>query len=180
MAKQTEFLTKHPDTGESISWWTFDTTELPAERYHYGDLAMQRLRGVLTREELERIFDELINKLNAQTAQVVEFCHALVELKNRLKHFGHEDHYIELAMVWTYCPELGEKPDKWSPEINRIKLRMLKENEDARFFFIHMAGTLIYDLSNYSVGSFHQLLAEQNQDWAETKAGLFSNPANAS
>ena len=179
MAQPTEITTPHPISGEPIVWHTYKTEELPSERYHYGDLAMQRIRGVIDRPELEAIIDELINKLNEQTAQVVQFCHALIEMKNRLKHFGSEDHYLELAMVWTVCPDLGET-DKWNPDINRIKLQMLRQSEDARFFFIHFAGNLMYDLSSYSVANFRLLLEQQNQEWSETKDGLFSPAASGS
>ena len=169
----TGITTTHPVTGEAIEWHTYaNLTDLPSTRYHYAELARQRIRAVLTPEELRSRLSEMLEMMNA--GKGADFAWAVRELMNRMEHFGYEDSYIELAMVWTVCPALGEKPEEWTPVLNKVKAQMLKDNDEARFFFIHMAASLIYDLSSISVKAFPLLLAEQNGEWLSKMAKMDS------
>lgn len=176
--KPTGITTTHPVSGEPVEWMTYlNMTDLPSARYHYAELARQRIRAVLTPEEIKARLNEMLEAMN--TGRGADFAWATRELLNRMEHFGYEDSYIELAMVWTVCPALGEDAGKWTPAINRQKMEMLNNNDDARFFFIHFAASLIYDLSNYSDRAFQLLLAQENDQWLTTlerMASLFSSP----
>jgi len=175
MLNKTEITTLNPTTGEPMEWYTYDDPlNLPIARAWMASAATRRLKLVLTGEELDKMLLRQEQFMNQ--GLIVDAAHINKVIQERRTHYGYEDAYIEYATACTVCPSLGEDAEKWNPIIAKKKASILAQegNEEARFFFIFMVATIIYDVSQFTQDSFLQLLQEQNLKWSEQSKMLYS------
>jgi hypothetical protein len=130
-----------------IEWRSFETWgDIPANRVIPADLAVRRASMGLTPDRLVKAFDEIKQDLNR--GDIVAGYSKFDQLQKRINDIPDESLLQDLACVFVIHPD--EEPLDFDPKMQRTKLELWKQDEDARFFFILLAARYTMDLSDIS------------------------------
>ena len=130
-----------------IEWRSFETWgDIPANRVIPADLAVRRASMGLTPDRLVKAFDEIKQDLNR--GDIVAGYSKFDQLQKRISDIPDESLLQDLACVFVIHPD--EEPLDFEPKMQRTKLELWKQDEDARFFFILLAVRYTMDLSDIS------------------------------
>ena len=130
-----------------IEWRTFETWgDIPANRVIPADLAVRRASMGLTPERLVKAFKEIKEDLNR--GDIVGGFSKFDQLERRVNDIPDELLLQDLACVFVVHPD--EDPMDFDPKMQRVKLDLWKQDEEARFFFIQLAVRYTMDLSDIS------------------------------
>lgn len=164
-----------------IEWLTFESwLEVPAKRVIPADLAVRRASMGLNADRLIEAFREIKDDLNK--GDIVAGYAKFDQLEKRIHDIPDESLLQELACVFVLHPD--ENPEEYHPSMQRIKLKLWQEDEDARFFFIHLAVKYITNLSDISDEYIRSLILlrssmESNESgsiFPLAETGLMSSP----
>ena len=166
-----------------IEWRTFESwLDIPAMRVMPADLAVRRASMGLNPERLVKAFEEIKADLNA--GKIVDGFAKFDQLEKRINDIPDESLLQELACVFILHPD--ENPDEYETRMQRKKLELWKQDEDARFFFICKAVNYITTLSGISdefirMRILHRNLMELNESSGNIfplhETGLMSSSA---
>ena len=138
-----------------IEWRTFETWgDIPANRVIPADLAVRRASMGLTPDRLVKAFDEIKQDLNR--GDIVGGYSKFDQLQKRINDIPDEMLLQDLACVFVVHPD--EDPMDFDPKMQRTKLELWKNDEDARFFFIQLAVRYTMDLSDISDAYIRSLI----------------------
>ena len=130
-----------------VEWRTFETWgDIPANRVIPADLAVRRASMGLTPERLVKAFKEIKEDLNR--GDIVGGFSKFDQLERRVNDIPDELLLQDLACVFVVHPD--EDPLDFDPKMQRVKLDLWKQDDDARFFFIQLGARYTMDLSDIS------------------------------
>lgn len=142
-----------------IEWRTFETWgDIPANRVIPADLAVRRASMGLTPDRLVKAFDEIKQDLNR--GDIVAGYSKFDQLQRRINDIPDEMLLQDLACVFVVHPD--EEPLDFEPKMQRTKLELWKQDEDARFFFIQLAVRYTMDLSDISDAYIRSLILQRS------------------
>ena len=142
-----------------IEWRTFETWgDIPANRVIPADLAVRRASMGLTPERLVKAFKEIKEDLNR--GDIVGGYSKFDQLERRINDIPDEMLLQDLACVFVVHPD--EEPMDFDPKMQRTKLELWKNDEDARFFFILLAVRYTMDLSDISDAYIRSLILHRS------------------
>jgi hypothetical protein len=138
-----------------IEWRTFETWgDIPANRVIPADLAVRRASMGLTPERLVKAFKEIKEDLNR--GDIVGGFSKFDQLERRVNDIPDELLLQDLACVFVVHPD--EDPLDFDPKMQRTKLELWKQDDDARFFFIQLGARYTMDLSDISDAYIRSLI----------------------
>lgn len=141
-----------------IEWRTFETWgDIPANRVIPADLAVRRASMGLTPERLVKAFKEIKEDLNR--GDIVGGFSKFDQLERRVNDIPDELLLQDLACVFVVHHD--EDPLDFDPKMQRVKLDLWKQDDDARFFFIQLAARYTMDLSDISDAYIRSLILQR-------------------
>ena len=142
-----------------IEWRTFETWgDIPANRVIPADLAVRRASMGLTPERLVKAFKEIKEDLNR--GDIVGGFSKFDQLERRINDIPDELLLQDLACVFVVHPD--EDPLDFDPKMQRTKLDLWKQDDDARFFFIQLGARYTMDLSDISEDYIRMLILQRS------------------
>jgi hypothetical protein len=142
-----------------IEWRSFETWgDIPANRVIPADLAVRRASMGLNPERLVQAFEEIKQDLNA--GKIVDGFAKFDQLQKRINDIPDESLLQDLACVFVIHPD--EEPLDFDPKMQRKKIELWKQDEEARFFFIQLAVRYTMDLSDISDAYIRSLILQRS------------------
>lgn len=144
-------------------WFQYENIlQLPAKRAIAAEVATRFAEMNLTKPILKELIAEMKKKANE--GDIVSLFTLLNEIDFRLDFIGEEETLLELAACF-FCIE-GEDPEDFLDSYRKKKIEILKNDSDAKGFFLQRAFEHTTKFSNMSETIIQDYL-NQNQTNAE-------------
>lgn len=151
------------ESADGSKWFEYkNPMNVPAKRAIAAEVATRFVNMNLTKGELKRLLTNM--KDNANKGDIVSLFNILAEIEFRLDFIGEESTLLELAA--TYYILEGEKADVLSESWTEKKKQILKDDADAKDFFLQKVYLFTTRSSELSGADFLKYL-KKNKENAE-------------
>lgn len=136
-------------------WYEFaEKMNVPAKRAIAAEVATRFADMNLTKPKLQELIDKM--KEHAENGKIVDLFAILSEIEFRLQFIGEEETLIEFASIYFLLP--GEPADDLKESWTNKKKEILKDDPEARSFFLSRAYLIITNYSQLSGDDFQKYL----------------------
>jgi len=154
-----------------ITWSSFENwSDIPAKRVIPADLSVRRASWGLSPERMVDAFKEIKDDLNK--GDIVSGFSKFDQLERRVQDLPDELLLQDLACVFVLHPE--EDGNQYDLSMQRRKIELWREDENARFFFTILGARHIMNLSDISDDYIHTLILQRSlMELTEGKESIF-------